>query len=82
MHLTRRKFVGCVGAAVAATLLPSPALDSYWCDCGLVQYFREPEGHYAASHILLNGQRQRFTYQLSCWHRNLHRMRALRSERS
>jgi hypothetical protein len=73
--LRRRDFISlATGAAVATTLLPSlPVLDSYWCDCKLVQYFRQPEGHFAASHILVDGQLQRFDYRWFCWHRNLHR---------
>jgi hypothetical protein len=73
--LRRRDFISlATGATVAAALLPSlPALDSYWCDCKLVQYFRQPEGHFAASHILVDGQLQRFDFRWFCWHRNLHR---------
>jgi hypothetical protein len=73
VHLKRRKFVGLAGAAFATTLLPSlPVLAAYDCSCGLVRY--EWSGtHYAASHILVNGQRQRFSYQLYCWHKHLHR---------
>ena len=73
--LRRRDFISLTtGAAVATTLLPSlPVPESYFCECKLVQYFRQPEGHFAASHILVDGQLQRFDYRWFCWHRNLHR---------
>lgn len=52
-------------------LPPLPVVaDSYDCACGLVTYVRQPEGHFAASH-LKDGRR--FTYQLFCWHQHLHR---------
>jgi hypothetical protein len=73
--LRRRDFISlATGAAIATTLLPSlPVVpDSYWCECKLVQYFRQPEGHFAASHILVDGQLQRFDYRWFCWRRNLH----------
>ena len=73
--LRRRDFISlATGATVAAAMLPSlPA--PYNCSCNLVTY--EWQGtHYAASHILLNGQRQRFSYQLFCWHNQVHRKMA------
>jgi hypothetical protein len=73
LHLTRRTFVSLLGSATAAAVLPPPLLvpapDSYWCDCNLVQYFRQPEGHFAATHF--NGQRLSFV--LHCEHLHLHR---------
>jgi hypothetical protein len=64
----RRAFIASALATVAvATVLPAP--ESYWCSCGMVQYFRKPEGHFAASHF----DGQRFTYTLFRQHQNLHR---------
>jgi hypothetical protein len=67
--LKRREFItAAVGAAVAATL-PTVAPDSYWCSCGQVQYFRQPEGHFAAKYFA----GRRFTYALFRMHEHLHR---------
>jgi hypothetical protein len=72
--LRRRDFISlATGAAVATTLLPSLPVESQECSCGLVTYTRQPEGHFAATHILLHGQWQRFSFQLFCWHNHLHR---------
>jgi hypothetical protein len=69
MRQSRRQFIRlAAGAAAFATTLPA-APDNYWCDCHLVQYFRQPAGHYAASHF--NGQRM--TYGLHRQHMHLHR---------
>jgi hypothetical protein len=65
---TRRNFIAAIGAVTAVSLLPR-SRDSYWCECGLVQYFRKPEGHFAASHFA----GQRFTYALYMQHKRLHR---------
>jgi hypothetical protein len=87
--MVRRTFIQtAVGAAVAAALplpalplppavlpaAPLPTPENYWCPCGLVQYFRKPEEKYfVATHILMDGQRQRFTYGLFRRHEELHR---------
>lgn len=46
---------------------------SHWCDCGMVLYHLQPEGHYAAKHIYVDGVRKRFSYPLHCWHLQWHR---------
>lgn len=80
--MERRTFIQtAVGAAVAAALplpalppaAPLPTPENHWCPCGLVQYFRKPEGYFAATHILMDGQQQRFTYGLFRRHEELHR---------
>lgn len=81
--LNRRNFIIVVGATAGGiALLPvvsavEPLLrpDSYDCDCGLVTYFRQPEGHYAASHFA----GQRFTYALFRQHQRLHEKMAERT---
>ncbi len=45
------------------------APESYWCSCGKVEYFRQPEGHYAATHF----DGQRMNYGLHRQHIHLHR---------
>jgi hypothetical protein len=77
----RRTFLATtIGAVVAAALpaLPLPAAplpppENYWCPCGLVQYFRKPERHFATSHIFIDGKTQRFNYGLHMRHLALHR---------
>jgi hypothetical protein len=72
--MRRRRFIQvAVGTAAAITLpvaLPAVALvpESYDCGCGLVRYFLQPEGHYAATHFA----GQRFTYALFRQHDHLH----------
>jgi hypothetical protein len=66
---TRRNFIAAIGAVAVGRLLPR-SRDSYWCECGLVQYVRGPEGHFAASHFA----GQRFTYGLYGRHKSLHRL--------
>ena len=68
--MRRRTFIWLAAGAAVATALPPIAPDSYWCDCGLVRYFRRPEGHYSATHF--NGQR--FNYGLHREHLWLHRL--------
>jgi hypothetical protein len=71
---SRRQFVATSIATVVATTLPLPLpVDSYWCDCGRVQYFRQPEGHYAASHIFIDGQWKRMDFGLFLRHNHIHR---------
>ena len=74
--MRRREFLSLVaGAAVAGglvPLLPSVAPESYVCDCGLVTYVKQPEGHFAAKYF--GGQR--FTYALFRQHEHLHRKMA------
>jgi hypothetical protein len=76
VHLTRRTFISlAAGAAVAGglvPLLPSVAPESYVCECGLVTYVKQPEGHFAATHFA----GKRFTYALFRQHENLHRKMA------
>jgi hypothetical protein len=78
LHLRRRTFISlAAGAAVAGDFVPllaSVALESYVCDCGLVKYVKQPDGHYAASHFA----GQRFTYALFRQHEHLHRKMAER----
>jgi hypothetical protein len=64
----RRAFIANTLATVAVAALPSVP-DSYWCDCWLVQYFRKPERHFAATHF----DGKRFTYGLFMQHKELHR---------
>ena len=67
--MRRRTFImTTIGATVAATL-PHVSPESYWCDCGLVQYCRQPEGHFAATHFA----GKRLTYAMHRRHLNLHR---------
>lgn len=66
--MRRREFIS-VAISAAGALLPLPVPDSYQCDCGLVTYLKQPEGHYAATHFA----GQRFTYALFRQHENLHR---------
>lgn len=68
----RREFITVVVGAACGVALPAVALvsESYDCNCGLVTYVRQPEGHFAASH-LKDGRR--FSYQLFCWHNQIHR---------
>lgn len=79
--MNRRSFICTSIATLAATALSLSAADSYWCDCGRVQYFRQPEGHYAASHIFIDGQRKRFDYGLFRRHEHLHRKMAEERQR-
>jgi hypothetical protein len=72
--LKRRTFISLAAGAAVAPLLPSVGPESYVCDCGLVTYFRQPEGHFAASHFA----GQRFTYGLFRQHEHLHRKMAER----
>ncbi|HKM67174.1 MAG TPA: hypothetical protein VJX70_08415 [Candidatus Acidoferrum sp.] len=71
--MDRRTFISLVAGAAVTTALPSVAPDSYWCDCGLVQYFRQPEGHFLGSYIFIDGERKRFTYELFLRHNHIHR---------
>ncbi len=59
--------------ATGTSSAPKQPVDSYWCDCHMVLYERQKEGHMAASHIVINGERKRMTYQLHCWHNQWHR---------
>lgn len=52
--------------------------DSYWCDCGLVQYVKKPEGHYAADHMMINGRKVPMSYGLHRQHLHLHREKITR----
>jgi len=76
--MKRRTFVQVAVGAAVAVALPAVALvpESYDCDCGLVRYTQQAEGHFAASH-LKDGRR--FTYQLFCWHNQIHRKMAYRA---
>ena len=67
--MIRREFISVVMGAAGASFLPLPVPDSYQCDCGLVTYFKQPDGHYAATHFA----GQRFTYALFRQHEHLHR---------
>jgi hypothetical protein len=49
-----------------------PLRTSWVCECGLVEYFRQPDGEYSASHILINGVPTRFDYGLSRYHQRVH----------
>jgi hypothetical protein len=71
--MRRRTFISVGVVTAAATMLPMPApAPAYWCSCQLVEYVKQPGG-YAASHIIVNGQRTRLSYALHCWHTQLHR---------
>jgi hypothetical protein len=80
-HLRRRAFILlAAGATVAGDpvpFLPSVAPESYFCDCGLVTYVKQPDGHYAASHFA----GKRFTYALFRQHEQLHRKMSERDAR-
>ena len=46
---------------------------SRWCDCKMILYERQKEGHFASRYIIINGERKRLTYALHCWHLQWHR---------
>jgi hypothetical protein len=70
---SRRHFIVAGVSAAVVAALPTPAPESYWCSCKLVEYMMQREGYYAASHIIVNGQRTRLSFPLHCWHTQLHR---------
>ena len=53
--------------------LPLP-VESYACSCGLMTYFRQKEGHFAATHYA----GQRLNYGLHMQHVHLHRLPRMR----
>lgn len=65
--MDRKTFIGTLVGAAAASVLPVP--DNYLCDCGLVRYWKQPEGHFAADHFAGH----RFTYARHRMHEHLHR---------
>jgi hypothetical protein len=73
-ELTRRKFITLLGSAAVTATVPLLPVESYACDCGLVTYVKQPEGHFAATHFA----GKRFTYALFRQHENLHRKMAER----
>jgi len=75
--LRRRTFISLAAGAAVAAVLPSVVLDSYVCSCGLVTYFRQPEGHFAGQYFA----GRRFTYGLFRQHEHLHRQMRISPER-
>jgi len=69
--MLRRTFIK-VSAAAAAVLPSLLKPESYDCSCGLVTYWKQPEGHFAAQYFA----GQRFTYALWRQHEYLHRKMA------
>lgn len=71
--MRRRDFIITLGAAVGVAALPLP-VESYVCSCGLMTFFRQPEGHFASTHYA----GQRLNYGLHMQHVHLHRLPRLR----
>lgn len=72
--MLRRHFIATTLAAAAATALPALATPApYWCDCNRVRYTWRKVGHYAASHIFIDGKWQRMNYGLFLRHNHIHR---------
>lgn len=70
--MERRTFLSVVVGVVGAAMLPLSIPPRYDCDCGLVTYVKQPEGHFSATHFA----GQRFTYALHRQHEHLHRKMA------
>ncbi len=76
----RRNFIK-IGVGGAAALLAAPATallpESYMCDCGLVTYFKQPGGHFSATHF----DGQRFTHGLFRMHHDIDIHRRMEAEK-